>query len=175
MQIVLGGKHMSDSLTELRHDTQGTPSPNRVVAARLLVMALLALSVAACGASKVAPGFCVAQNRYLTDEDYIRIAIRDQFNSNLLNISGSEESVKEFHKKHPKCCGVNRQQDSVAILNKFNGQYVVDVEVHFEVKPERLPAKGPYYEGHALIHVCGEIDSTYGTDSEKLQEVADQP
>jgi hypothetical protein len=96
---------MNHSPSEVHTGTQGSLPIGRAIAVRILISALLSLCVAACGNSK-RPDFCVAQKRYLTDEEFIGIAIRNQVYADRLGIGASEESVSNFHMNHPKCCRV---------------------------------------------------------------------
>ncbi|MBC7786279.1 MAG: hypothetical protein H7Z18_02225 [Methylophilaceae bacterium] len=53
-------------------------------------------------------GYCSAQQRYISDEEFIQIAVRA--NKDKMKIDGSEESISSFHAKNPECCSVDRKQ-----------------------------------------------------------------
>lgn len=118
-------------------------------------------------------GYCFKEHRYLADEELIQVAIRSY--AHKMNIEISEESVRTFHAKHPKCCNVDRSSHMASSwFEKLIGGYFVIVEVNFELKPEmadRSTAKSlNFYNGYVGITSCGKRGRMYGEHSETLKD-----
>jgi hypothetical protein len=138
---------------------------------RSLIALLLAFSVSGCGWISGNPGYCADQHRYLSDQEFMQIAIRRQVNSNRMEIDGSDASIRSFLENNPNCCRVDRDPEWLSFIDRLFGFYVVDVEVNFKVRKDRQMTIGQFYEGHALIRSCGEIDSVYGSGTKTLKEI----
>lgn len=108
------------------------------------------------------PGYCATQKRYISDEEFIQIAVRE--NKTSMNIDGSEESIRTFHVKNPDCCTVNRRQTQYS--SRFLLTAVNSVEVFFQyelsaAKVARYPAN-KYYDAWTTIDVCGKPLEDWG-------------
>ena len=106
------------------------------------------------------PGYCGEQKRFLSDAEFIEIAVRDEFNTRRMNIDGSEASISSFHAKYPNCCHVYRGGD------KSMGISTDSIVVHlvYEVNEKRFnETKEKYYENNKVIGPCGgEVLDSYG-------------
>lgn len=108
------------------------------------------------------PGYCSEQKRFLSDEEFIEIAVRDEFNTGRMNIDGSDASIRTFHAKHPNCCHVDRKA-ARSFMDKLFGAHVVVVQVIYEVNEKNFnETKEKYYEDNLVIGTCGRM---YGSDS----------
>ena len=109
------------------------------------------------------PGYCSEQKRFLSDEEFIEIAVRDEIKK--MNIDGSEESIRSFHAKHPDCCRVSRGG------NKPMGVSANDVIVRlvFEANERWSSAtKTKFYEDNLIIDPCGSVLDSYGEGIKSL-------
>lgn len=112
------------------------------------------------------PGYCAAQQRYISDEEFIQIAIQREKTS--MNIDGSEESIRTFHAKNPDCCRVDRNQTQY--FARFLSTTVNSVEVYLQyemsaAKVARYPAN-KYYDASVILDECGKELDTYGMPKE---------
>ena len=110
------------------------------------------------------PGYCLAQKRYLSDEEFIQIAVRN--NMGAMKIDGSEESIRTFHAKNPQCCTVDRsktQYFSRFLSIELNG---VDVYLNFERKEKTMAehrgTTDKYYDAWVILDICGDISDNWG-------------
>lgn len=130
----------------------------------LSIVTLIIFAVSACDGG---PRMCRSLKRPLSDEELFQIAIRDQISSGRLSLADDGRAIQGFLKKNPRCCSVDPPPPSgIDRLLRYDG---VDLEVNFKVAEGRVKSVGPYYEGHALIRPCGEVDSAYGTGTETLE------
>jgi hypothetical protein len=116
-------------------------------------------------------GYCWKEQKKFTDEELIQIALRDRFFSGVVEADGGDESFRDFHKKHPACCRVDRNPSSRGIFDRLFGFYISEVEINSTVPPERVREIGPYYEAHISIRPCGEVVGVYGTGNQSPKEV----
>lgn len=116
-----------------------------------------------------AHGYCHNQHRYLSDEDYILIAM---FHTSYHMSLHDTDSPLDYLRKHPECCTVNRPP--LSVLRNVLG-YVVEVEVNFELKPTaiRYPAYR-YYKEYVEVTACGQRGNIFG-ESRTTLESAIQP
>lgn len=136
----------------------------------LIVVSMMSSLLSGCGAS-MEPGYCEAQHRYLADDEFIRIAIREEMNR--IGTDGSDTSIQDFLRANPGCCQVDRHV-ARSLFDRIVGFYVVDVEVNFPVKQTRQRELGAFYEGHVLIRACGEVDSLCGAGTDALKKIAEK-
>lgn len=105
------------------------------------------------------PGYCSEQKRFLPDEEFIEIAVRDEFNTGRMSIDGSDDSIRSFHAKHPNCCVVSRGGDKSMGIDADN----IIVRLRFDVNQKRFNAtKEKYYEDYLVISPCGIVLDSYG-------------
>lgn len=113
------------------------------------------------------PGYCATQQRYISDAEFIEIAIRQEKTS--MNIDGSEESIRTFHAINPDCCRVDRKHTqylSRLLLTSVNG---VEVNLQFERNEKNIKnhGGGKYHESIVITDECGKELDTYGIDNDQ--------
>ncbi len=140
---------------------------------RVLQVALLAIAVCAAeGCTKIPAvnGFCVRQLRYLSDDEYLVIAIRRL--QQRLEIDDSDSSIRGFLETHPLCCRVNRNPNyDVASFGSLLELYVVEVELNYKVPDDLREQLGPYYHSVLRIRPCGQVVQWLGSSRDALQIV----
>ena len=105
------------------------------------------------------PGYCSEQKRFLSDEEFIEIAVRWEFSTRRMNIDGSETSIQSFHAKHPECCRVSRGGNKPMGVHANN----VVVRLIFEVSETRFKETNEkYYDDSLIMSPCGEVLDSYG-------------
>lgn len=114
-------------------------------------------------------GYCFPEWKYLSDEDFIQAAVRSNVRD--MDIDGSEESIKNFHAKHPKCCSVSRSYVSWGERLWF-GNYVT-VELNYKMK-SKIPTERKYmfYRQYLRMLQCGDAGSNYGETTKSLESVS---
>jgi hypothetical protein len=118
------------------------------------------------------PGYCAAQNRSLTDDEFIELAVKEEFKSHHMNIDGSAASISGFHAKNPNCCRVLYRDEASLLDRMFHLQRVM-VHFVFERKPEdvsRYDKNDKYYESYVEFNTCGRVLNTAGITT-KFNEV----
>jgi hypothetical protein len=110
-------------------------------------------------------GYCHSQERYLSDADMIRHAIRYSLERPPRERVSSPDiiqysSVEEFMNRNPDCCVV-RRQDRGTFENVLAGRwvrifgwYVLVVDVWYQFKET-----GPnnFFEADIMMNACGEV------------------
>ena len=114
-------------------------------------------------------GYCFEQKRYLSDEEFIQIAVRSELQN--MNIDGSEESISTFQKKNPKCCSINREPSGKSFVNVMLNHTFVDVTLRYEKNAKTFHKNEPFYQAFVSIHSCGKVLDTIGSGA----KVADGP
>lgn len=132
----------------------------------LVVISAIAIYPAYKLATLASPGFCDAQKRFFTDDEFIEIAIRDQLRYKKINIDGSETSIRGFRTKYPDCCAVQRRTDG-SVLQKLTDFQEVLVHLKYEIRREQIEIN-PYYEAYVVLGTCGRLIESYGTTIEKM-------
>ena len=117
------------------------------------------------------PGYCGEQKRFLSDAEFIEIAVRYEVNTKRMNIDGSDASIRMFHANYPNCCRVDRR-DKRNIFNKMLIIYTVVVQVIYEVNDREFKeTKEKYYENNFLIDACGsEVLRSFGTGLDTIPD-----
>lgn len=114
------------------------------------------------------PGYCAEQKRFLSDEEFIEIAVRNEASGGMMKINGSDASIVSFHAQHPDCCRVYRETQS--FIEKILNAYVVEVVMYYEVNEREFntwPNEGEYYESYTEIGACGRVYGSMGTRTVK--------
>ena len=113
------------------------------------------------------PGYCAAQNRYISDEEFIQIAVKR--NKTSMNIDGSEESIRTFHAKNPYCCHVDRKHTQYFARFLSTTVNSVGISLQYEMSAAqvaRYPAN-KYHESIVITDECGKELDTYGMDNDR--------
>lgn len=120
------------------------------------------------------PGYCRAQQRHITDEEFIRTAVaiteRDMNTETDGYPEGKTQKRKnysngwyknwDFDSKNPNCCLVLREDTQRIFYRMFDLQ---DVEVWLNPKTTTYPVKRGDYQLRFFFNVCGTlIDSDIG-------------
>lgn len=107
-------------------------------------------------------GYCFEQKRYLSDEEFIQIAVRSELQS--INIDGSEKSISTFQKRNPKCCSINREPSGMSFVNTVLNHTFVEVTLRYEKNAKTLfQKKESFYQAFVSIHSCGKVLDTIGS------------
>ena len=127
------------------------------------------------------PGYCSAQQRYITDAELIQLALRlregeiayyggmDAYEKHFLRLNRHpEEAGRDFDAKDPNCCRVYRGERAVKENCGVTG-YPLYVRLHFpplkEAKDRFTTGSGyKYYtrEGRTyLFNNCGKLQEDY--------------
>lgn len=108
-------------------------------------------------------GYCDKQKLFLTDEEFIEIAVRDEFRTGRMNVDGSEESFRAFHAMNSDCCSVDRSDRRNFLEKMIGASYSVEVLVAYEVNVEWLNrSTEKFYVNNLVINPCGDVLDTYG-------------
>jgi hypothetical protein len=113
-------------------------------------------------------GYCRKTGRFLSDEEFIEIAVRNEVKFGNMRIDGREGSIRAFHADHPNCCRVNREAGS--LIDRMLGSNFVGVDMYYEVNEKTLkahPVGGEYYEVHLNVTACGRPGDWAGMRTEK--------
>jgi len=117
-------------------------------------------------------GYCVSQMRYLSDRELIESALRHEAAENKMLIDGSEESIRDFLQKHPRCCSVDRHPPTRIILDVMTGFNISHVELNYERRgtPEQLMNWGRYHKNYIAVDACGPVlKPAYGSGTDILE------
>ena len=108
------------------------------------------------------PGYCAAQKRYISDEEFIQIAIRE--NKTSMNIDGSEDSIRTFQEKNSDCCRVDRKQTQYFARFLSTTVNSVEVSLQFERNEKNIRVQGgdKYHESIVIVDECGKELEVYG-------------
>lgn len=110
------------------------------------------------------PGYCGEQKRFLTDEEFIEAAVHYEYPTGRMTIDGSEESLRTFYYKNPKCCHVDRKDKRSLFDKMIGGRYHVEVSLFYETNDawrKRTRTIDRYYGNYLAIDTCGEVRETY--------------
>jgi hypothetical protein len=133
------------------------------MAIMLALTGLLAGAALYLLASADPPGYCRASGRFLSDADFIGIAIRNAIREGYVDIGESETSIQEFRATHARCCLVDRTPASP--LDRMLG--INAVGVYMSYLPSNKPSQQQtseegYYVVRARIHACGNVEEISG-------------
>lgn len=110
--------------------------------------------------------YCDQLNIYPSDEEYIEFAVRNEYQSEQMDIDGSEKSFKTFHTINPGCCDVGRGDDRSLLEKMFGKPRVVTVHLVYKVNQNETEESGTkYYENVQEVDVCGNYMGTGGNGS----------
>jgi hypothetical protein len=113
----------------------------------ILIMALLILEIIKRS------GFCAAQMRFISDEEYIEMML-DYPYKHRLKLTHADTSVKTYIKNHPSCCKI--KTTSTFDLLDMSARKVY---INYPVKKEAIEDMGgaKYYEEYLHISSCGKV------------------
>lgn len=144
----------------------------------LLVLLWFPLGLAGGNIVLSALGICISQARYRTNDELIEIAVRANADRQKVGehsgmaIDGSEASIQQFLKDHPKCCDVDRSamrsRDWLDLITGWNAPWV---EVNYELYPMyRDSINEKYYKRFIAVNTCGIVlKSVAGTSTPTLE------
>jgi hypothetical protein len=132
--------------------------------------AFAALSLAGCGNYLDPPGYCAAQNRVLSDDELLRLAVLRELDQ--IDIDGSEGSISNFLSSNPNCCRVNRDPASRTLLDVLTRNHYFEVELNFPVKADRQQRFGKYYHVYVSILPCGTVAGSQGIGTDRLESAS---
>lgn len=113
-------------------------------------------------------GYCRAQNRFFSDDEFIRIVLKEiAGEGHMKGVDGSEKSIQNFRSKHPQCCSVVRGGRSEMHIS--NDLVVVDIT--FENSERDVQAtKSKYYYSMFAVGPCGETNKVTGEGRNEMQQ-----
>lgn len=103
--------------------------------------------------------FCVERMRYLSDDEYIQMALLDESHTGLMDINNTDKPLSTFRERNPDCCSVDRSASDAGFLYF----YYVEVRLFYEVAPEWKQRIGKYYQSYRRMSACGEPIRNYGS------------
>lgn len=109
------------------------------------------------------PGYCGEQKRFLTEKEFIEIAVREEASRGMMKVDGSAASVSTFYAKHPNCCRTSVEPQS--FIDRILNIYFVEAVMYYEVNDKELkarPKEGEYFESYLTINACGQVVQRFG-------------
>ena len=104
------------------------------------------------------PGYCTDKHRYLSDLEFIEIALKHE--QQFMDMEGSK-TVLDYYFRHPECCTVNRNESEANSENTFEGHGYVVVSLFYGNTGRRLK-EGKYYYVMEAISPCGAVGEAPG-------------
>jgi hypothetical protein len=98
-------------------------------------------------------GYCHAQQRYLSDEEFVENVLRRM--AYPMGIENSRAAALAYHKNNPDCCRFRKGETSL-IDRMLGTEGRAGVELRVRVIPERN-AGSSCFEGNYGLNSCGEI------------------
>jgi len=107
------------------------------------------------------PGYCYSQKRFLSDEEFIQLAVKEALTHSAVlrpDIDGSEASIRNFSKHHPGCCQVHRfKPGTLPKGNAYADQWTAHVVMTFR-RAEKPNLSAPeMYNTFTILDVCGHV------------------
>ncbi len=113
-------------------------------------------------------GYCFAQDKYLSDDEYIWGALSGI--TWQIKVKDAKSTPEDYVRSHPGCCSVNHQASSW--FDNILNSYYVNVELNYEVEPKMTKFIGtPFYNAYVAVTACGVAVETYGEGTRTLQTV----
>jgi hypothetical protein len=111
--------------------------------------------------------YCGEQHHFLSDEEFIEAAVRNEVPRGRIAIDGSEASIRTFSAGNPKCCRVTRRK--VSFFERALGVDTVDVDMYYRVNEATLKHQlgAEYYGLHLAIDSCGRVLNSAGMEMRK--------
>ncbi|MCL1481097.1 MULTISPECIES: hypothetical protein [unclassified Marinobacter] len=111
-------------------------------------------------------GYCFAQDKYLSDDEYIRGALSDVTWE--LKVKDAKSTPEDYVRSHPGCCSVYHQASSW--FDNILNSYYVEVELNYELKPEMTKFSGtPFYTTYVSVTACGVAVESFGEGTRTLK------
>jgi hypothetical protein len=138
---------------------------------KYLAALLLLMLVPTSGAALSYYGFCFRHARFLSDAEIIESAVHGIADSKRMTIDSSDASVKDFLRRYPKCCAVDRHPPLRSWADVLSGWNIAEVEVNYERNLQRPASQaGNFYKQYASVSACGEfLKYRYGTSTPTLE------
>jgi hypothetical protein len=139
---------------------------------RLVFATIIALAVG-CWWYLLDTGYCVSKMRYLSDRELIESALRYEAAGGQMMVDDSEESIRDFLQKNPRCCSVDRHPFTRnPVLDVLTGFNISHVELNYQRQgtPEEIKKRGKFYKQFISVDACGPaLRAAYGTDTSTLE------
>ena len=109
------------------------------------------------------PGYCYSQKRFISDEEFIRLAVKRLMSSfsDAPSIENSESFIWSYHREHPDCCSVYKPPAG----KEWYGLGEVHIYIHYKTKypSSDESSKTPYeYSSFIIFDECGEYMGEFG-------------
>lgn len=138
---------------------------------RILVVLMVVLGVGyfSWGEYHEIRGYCVAQSKYLTDDEFVLAALSHVKGEILMR---DDETLQSFLSRHPDCCAIQRPSVATTLWTNW-GQYLVEAEVSYELTTSQVVGTARYMTRFVEITVCGGRGNMYGERSSKLHSATE--
>lgn len=113
------------------------------------------------------PGYCYSQKRFISNAEFIEIALRETLLGGnhyfRPNIDSSDESIRNFYQQNPDCCQVIRiLANTLPEGNSWQNIWHVDVVMHFKPLKKLNSSDPDIYETWTNINECGQVLDHFG-------------
>ena len=128
---------------------------------------LLLVGVIVYFESSIPPDFCRSENRKLSDQEFIEIAVTYELNQGNLKLSESEKNASDFIFNHPNCCEVIRSSKKSIyskIIASKSQEMDTDISIHLNYEANEFdPSSKKRINFHRFIkeyldtNSCGQV------------------
>jgi hypothetical protein len=110
-------------------------------------------------------GFCYSKKRYLSDDEFFAIAIKNNLDRHSPDSRRSKmyASLEEFYRENPKCCEIMRWNTGFAgssLVLRFFGVYDVLVDIVYRINDGG--GVDNFYGSDTTINSCGTVLGVFG-------------
>jgi len=129
----------------------------RRVVATIIIIVLSAYVLFIRDSTSRLEGYCLKEKRFLTDEDFIQLAVRRALKDPPQlrpDIDGSELSIMSFSQEHPGCCRVTHEIKKSFFGNYLRTSVVLEIKTKEKDSSRRSPSE---YTTWTVMRECGEL------------------
>ncbi len=115
----------------------------------------------------IPPDFCRSENRKLSDQEFIEIAVTYELNQGNLKLSESEKTANDFISNHPNCCKVLRSSkksiySKIVASNTQEMDFDISIHMNYEANEFNSTSQGRisfhrYIEEYLDTNSCGQV------------------
>jgi hypothetical protein len=133
----------------------------------MFIVILMLVALAALG-KKLEDGYCVSQGRILEDEEMIVAAL----NAIIRQEELKPGTGKEYLKRNPNCCSVNRHPDRRMLIDILTRDNFSEVEINYKVPDyDKKHIGAEFYMSRSSVSTCGKfIREAYGMSTSTLEK-----
>lgn len=117
--------------------------------------------------TSIPPDFCRSENRKLSDQELIEIAVTYEINQGNLKLSESEKTANDFISNHPNCCKVLRSSKKSIYSKIFDSnrhEVVFDIAIHMKYMANQFNSTNKkrinldrFLEEYLYTNSCGQV------------------